>query len=193
MSALTARIAFKNVVNPLKRASVAAISTRRTSTRRPYSSEALYDSDADIIEREKRRSLSHSQYQTSAPLDDAPGWNETLASPSEADVKADRSTRGVSIEELARRTVAYVKAKDSPDERPEGSEAQYERDEISGPLRGAGAGVGELETDEYEEDVDKVDGEWQKRTMSRHTEVLTERVADPTESEEDVILHRLSS
>jgi len=40
-----------------------------------------------VLEREKRRNLNGSQHKTSTPIDDAPGWNEGLASASEAHVK----------------------------------------------------------------------------------------------------------
>ena len=71
-----------------------------------------------------------------------------------------------------------MKAKNSPEERFEGSEATYDRDEISGPLRGAGRGVSSIETDGYEEEMEKVDGEWHRSTVKKHTEV----VMDPKEA-----------
>jgi hypothetical protein len=42
---------------------------------------------AQVLEREKRRNLARHPYQTSSPLDHSPGWNETLATASEANVK----------------------------------------------------------------------------------------------------------
>lgn len=39
------------------------------------------------LDTEKQRNLSNKQYRTSTPLSSAPGWNETLASASEASVK----------------------------------------------------------------------------------------------------------
>ena len=39
------------------------------------------------LEREKRRNLNGNQHKTSTPIDDAPGWNEDLATASEAHVK----------------------------------------------------------------------------------------------------------
>ena len=41
-----------------------------------------------ILEKEKQRNLSKQQHKTSTPIPDAPGWNEHLASASEASVKA---------------------------------------------------------------------------------------------------------
>ena len=40
-----------------------------------------------VLEQEKRRNLSKQQHKTSTPIDEAPGWNENLASASEAAVK----------------------------------------------------------------------------------------------------------
>ncbi|KIK34636.1 hypothetical protein CY34DRAFT_812794, partial [Suillus luteus UH-Slu-Lm8-n1] len=45
-----------------------------------------------MLERGKRRNLSGTQHETSTPIDDAPGWNEDLASASEAHVKVPSST-----------------------------------------------------------------------------------------------------
>lgn len=138
----------------------------------------MHENDPEVLEREKRRNLSRVGYQTSAPVDDAPGWNELLATNAEASVKADRTPNDASVADLVRRTVAHMKAKDSPEERFEGSEASYDRDEISGPLRGAGRGVSSIETDGYEEEMEKVDGEWHRSTVKKHTEV----VMDPKEA-----------
>ena len=48
---------------------------------------ALIQFYAQVLEREKRRNLARHPYQTSSPLDHSPGWNETLATASEANVK----------------------------------------------------------------------------------------------------------
>lgn len=45
-----------------------------------------------MLERGKRRNLSGIQHETSTPIDDAPGWNEDLASASEAHVKVLSTT-----------------------------------------------------------------------------------------------------
>ncbi|KAJ7589022.1 hypothetical protein C8J56DRAFT_29515 [Mycena floridula] len=70
----------------------------------------MHDNDPDVLEVEKTRNLSKIQHKTSSPHheDNAPGWNEHLASSSEASVKADRSTI-VSTTELQEKTVKYVK------------------------------------------------------------------------------------
>ena len=51
-----------------------------------YSSSG-HGNDPEVLEREKQRNLAKHHYQTTAPVDDAPGWNEYLASDSEAFVK----------------------------------------------------------------------------------------------------------
>jgi len=47
----------------------------------------MSNDDPDIIELEKKRNLSKEQGKTSTPHEFAPGWNEHLASVSEAYVK----------------------------------------------------------------------------------------------------------
>ena len=55
--------------------------------------------DPEVLELEKWRNLlAKQQYQTAAPVDDAPGWNEELASDSEAFVKVScRPTRHLEL------------------------------------------------------------------------------------------------
>ncbi|KAI0311133.1 hypothetical protein OF83DRAFT_1069318 [Amylostereum chailletii] len=89
-----------------------------------------------VLDREKRRSLNKQPYQTSSPMDHAPGWNETLATSSEAHVKADKAT-SVTTEDLVAQTVKHVNAKHSSDERMDSENAMYDRDEVEGPLRTA--------------------------------------------------------
>jgi hypothetical protein len=48
---------------------------------------ALIRMYAQVLEREKRRNLARHPYQTSSPHVHSPGWNETLATASEANVK----------------------------------------------------------------------------------------------------------
>ncbi|KAA1467666.1 hypothetical protein DENSPDRAFT_832774 [Dentipellis sp. KUC8613] len=162
MSFAAARTALRFAARPAVRPFVTAPRFEGQSCR--YYSSSNHNNDPEILEREKRRSLSGHPYQQSAPNDDAPGWNESLATDAEADVKADRSS--ASLHDLVDRTVTHVKAKHSPEERLEASEALSDRDEISGPLRGASSGPGTitLEMDAYEEEVDKVDGEWHRVT-----------------------------
>jgi hypothetical protein len=52
-----------------------------------HSSSHVSNDDPDVIELEKKRNLSKQQGKTSTPHEFAPGWNEHLASVSEAYVK----------------------------------------------------------------------------------------------------------
>ncbi|KAI0034225.1 hypothetical protein K488DRAFT_45946, partial [Vararia minispora EC-137] len=114
----------------------------------------MHDNDPTILEREKHRNLSRQPFQTSAPMDHAPGWNEHLATTAEANVKADQST--VRPEDLAELTVKYMTEKSSPDERYEASTATYEREELAGPLKDAtGNATGKIHTT-VEETVETV-------------------------------------
>jgi len=130
---------------------VAPLSRTLAAAPRFYSS-TMHDNDPDVLEVEKHRNLRKEQHKTSSPIKNAPGWNQHLASASEANVKADRSDH--SPEELTAATIQYIKdrhhstqsASDTPDqvkptngeERLDAREATYERDEISGPLKGSG-------------------------------------------------------
>jgi len=53
----------------------------------PHSRSHISNGDPDVIELEKRRNLSKEQGKTSTPHEFAPGWNEQLASVSEAYIK----------------------------------------------------------------------------------------------------------
>ncbi|THH17863.1 hypothetical protein EW146_g3028 [Bondarzewia mesenterica] len=100
-----------------------------------------HDNNPEILEREKWRNLSKEPYQTSAPVDNAPGWNELLATNSEVFVKvrtfsrfflpqrstpagsqADRAPDS-STKNLAERTVDHIRAKYSAEERLERTDA----------------------------------------------------------------------
>ncbi|TFK75195.1 hypothetical protein BDN72DRAFT_562515 [Pluteus cervinus] len=96
----------------------------------------MHDNDPEILEVEKRRNLYGIQHRTSTPLRSAPGWNEPLATASEANVKADKCT--VTMSEMQERTVEYVKGRHNPDERIESTTASYTKDEVEGPLSGRG-------------------------------------------------------
>jgi hypothetical protein len=52
-----------------------------------HSRSHITNGDPDMVELEKKRNLSKEQGKTSTPHDFAPGWNEHLASVSEAYVK----------------------------------------------------------------------------------------------------------
>jgi len=89
----------------------------------------MHDNDPEVLEREKGRNLAGTQYKTSTPHKHAPGWNEHLASASEASVKADKDTG--SLEDLQSTTVEYIQSRHSPDE------ATELRDLVNGPLSSA--------------------------------------------------------
>ncbi|KAF8896322.1 hypothetical protein BD779DRAFT_1495196 [Infundibulicybe gibba] len=116
----------------LKNASrIPAAATTRSTIARRYSS-TMHDNDPDTLEREKQRNLSNTQHKTSTPHKHAPGWNEHLASTSEASVKADKAPG--SVFELQESTVEYIRSRHSPDDRMGPTTAYYPRDEVSGPL-----------------------------------------------------------
>jgi hypothetical protein len=50
------------------------------------------DAIGQVLQREKQRNLSRHPYQNNAPMDHAPGWNEQLASSSEAFIKVCHTT-----------------------------------------------------------------------------------------------------
>jgi len=133
------------------RATVAIVRYNSTST--------MHDNDPELLEREKQRNLSNIQHKTSTPLDYAPGWNESLATASEAHVKADQYTGTPA--DLQRLTVEYVHARHSPDDRLGSRESHHERDEVSGPLSTKGH-IDDLQTrtvqDIHSEEFDEVPG-----------------------------------
>ncbi|WWC85395.1 uncharacterized protein L201_000258 [Kwoniella dendrophila CBS 6074] len=54
---------------------------------------SVHGNDPKIIEEEKQRNLSGNQDSSAPHKEHAPGWNEHLASDSEAAVKADQATK----------------------------------------------------------------------------------------------------
>ncbi|KAL5634612.1 hypothetical protein ACGC1H_002604 [Rhizoctonia solani] len=113
--------AIRPSVNAARR--IAAPAPRYTSQR---------TNDPDVLEREKHKNLRGEQ---NSPHTHAPGWNELLASDSEAHIKADKATG--SPEEMAKSTVDYVK-KQHPDTWTdtirEHTNAPYVKDAVEGPL-----------------------------------------------------------
>ncbi|OSC97736.1 hypothetical protein PYCCODRAFT_1439975 [Trametes coccinea BRFM310] len=143
--------------NAFKRAVARPSTSALSATPRFYSS-TMHDNDPEVLEQEKMRNLSKQQHKTSTPLEDAPGWNEHLASASEAAVKADQFAG--SPKDLQDKTIKYVKdrhhsnesatTKEAPPHEPgistshmrhngtsNAEEAPYQRDEIDGPLKNA--------------------------------------------------------
>ncbi|KDQ24762.1 hypothetical protein PLEOSDRAFT_1090448 [Pleurotus ostreatus PC15] len=137
----------------------AAVSGRRQSS-------TMHDNDPDVLDLEKKRNLSGTQHKTSTPHTNAPGWNEHLATASEASVKADRSDS--SPEDMQRTTVEYIHSRHAPDERTEPTSAFYSYDTVDGPL-GAGA--------------DKI---LSKRTVHEEVTEVLKKDARPTDSEANV-------
>ncbi|KAF8591075.1 hypothetical protein K439DRAFT_1380993, partial [Ramaria rubella] len=113
---------------------------------------AVHDGNPEILEVEKRRNLEKKQHLTSTTHEEhAPGWNEYLASASEAHIKADRHGQdGPPTIELTERTIKHVKDRHNGEERIHSSreEASYERDEVLGPLKNSSAGTVEELTHE---------------------------------------------
>ncbi|KAJ7364134.1 hypothetical protein DFH08DRAFT_266992 [Mycena albidolilacea] len=119
-SRISSRSALRNV------AGAARATAPATTTRFTRFSSTMHDNDPVILETEKARNLAGTQYQTSTPhRKHAPGWNEHLASASEASVKADKDTG--SPVDLQKTTVEYIQSRHSPDE-------TNVLDQVDGPL-----------------------------------------------------------
>ncbi|EKM78852.1 hypothetical protein AGABI1DRAFT_85744 [Agaricus bisporus var. burnettii JB137-S8] len=131
---------------------------------RHNSGSTMHDNNPELLDLEKHRNLTNSQHKTSTPHQkEAPGWNEYLASQSEANVKADRSS--APLKDLQAETVKYVKARHLDTEASESNTtAYYTHDVVSGPLSGAEG----------------------KEEVHVHEEAQLEKKVQPTESEEDV-------
>ncbi|KAL5486059.1 hypothetical protein ACEPAI_7103 [Sanghuangporus weigelae] len=114
-------------------------------------SSTVHDNDPDVLETEKAKNLSGKQHKSSTWDDNAPGWNEYLATASEAAVKADR-TEG-SPEVLQRKSIEHIRERHHADDITSGKvEAEYERDEVEGPLKDAFGTV----TETIEETVETI-------------------------------------
>jgi hypothetical protein len=95
----------------------------------------MHDNNPEILELEKKRNLSKIQHLTSTPHAHAPGWNEALATESEAFVKADKGPEADA--DLQAGSVEYIRARHTSDDRMETTTATYAREEVVGPLSGA--------------------------------------------------------
>lgn len=120
-----------------------------------YSSgSSIHDNDPELLEAEKQKNLKGLQNDTSAPHKHAPGWNEYLATTSEAYTKADKSD--APINEIQSTTVEWVKKRHPPaggdatetvvekvSDMAEGMKeaALQAKDTILGPLASAGKGA----------------------------------------------------
>jgi len=175
MTAIVSRSIFRNGAHTLARPAVTATFTNSRRANRAYSSSSstMHDNDPEVLEREKRRNLARHPHQTSSPLDHSPGWNETLATTSEAHVKADQDASSPS--DLAARTVAHLKAKGLPEETVLLTD---DPDEVSGPLRSAHGGAGAVDTDDtYEEEIKEQEGAWTHKVRREHVEHSKSRPA----------------
>ncbi|WWD15821.1 hypothetical protein CI109_100245 [Kwoniella shandongensis] len=98
---------------------VAVPSTRAFSLTRP----AAVRTDGDTLAKEKARNLSGTQDSSAPHKDHAPGWNEHLASDSEAAVKADQAApEGKPGKDLQDATVAHTHKHHHTDEGHKGAE-----------------------------------------------------------------------
>lgn len=86
----------------------------------------MSDDDPVIISKEKEslmRGVDKSPYPQ-----DAPGWNEELASVSEAIVKAERAHTDSNLDELQQESIHYLKSRERTDEQSEISQMAIESD-----------------------------------------------------------------
>lgn len=51
------------------------------------STSTIHDNNPEVLELEKQRNLAGKQHATSTPIPEAPGWNEQLATSSEAHIR----------------------------------------------------------------------------------------------------------
>ncbi|TDL16554.1 hypothetical protein BD410DRAFT_795202 [Rickenella mellea] len=117
-------------------ASRATIAAPRFYTSFRHYSSAVHENDPKTLDEEKARNLSKKQHATSTPHENAPGWNEYLASASEAHIKADKSD-ATTIESMTTTTIKHVHARHHGDDKVISVEAEYEKEEVDGPLGGA--------------------------------------------------------
>jgi len=122
-----------------------------------HKNSTMHENDPEVLEREKHRNLSRSSKKSSDLHDNAPGWNETLASASEASVKvrgplslhlhlltyvtsfiqADRSD--TNVKDMISKTVEFMREKRvENEENGFSTTAIYRRDEVKGPLADKG-------------------------------------------------------
>ena len=95
----------------------------------------MHGNDPEVLEREKHRNLSGT---TKHRYENAPGWNENLASESEATVKSLRSdTNTTSAADLQKQTVEHLKASDLQNSEDSSITAKDVKDEVTGPLQSA--------------------------------------------------------
>jgi len=137
------------------------VASRGLQTR--FYSSTIHENDPVTLENEKARNLQGKQHNTHP--EDAPGWNEALASESEAVIKAQRSSDAghADPKEMVEKTIQSVMKKHHGEKVPivqirseteqllthdngEISEAKYEKDEVVGPLKEAVSKVADVLT-----------------------------------------------
>ncbi|KZT52220.1 hypothetical protein CALCODRAFT_520865 [Calocera cornea HHB12733] len=103
---------FSLAIHNAPRAARSAFAPLAAVQARTYSGGSnMHGNDPDVIEREMHRNKTkHGEAHESAPHEHAPGWNELLASVSEANVKADKADG--TPQDLQQSTVDFLKAKD---------------------------------------------------------------------------------
>nr|BAH56663.1 hypothetical protein [Coprinopsis cinerea] len=181
------RVALRTVGMMHHRLTVAQSAVSRSGVveiSRATSTSTMHDNDPEVLEREKQRNLSGAMGKTAEMFDFAPGWNETLASASEAHIKADKSS-GNPID-LQRRTVEFLRVNNDPENR-EATTAFYLKDEVTGPLQTAQGHDDGLNSNQNEYNVDG------KRVSGRRTEKIEKEIereirdaSHMTASEQDV-------
>ncbi|KAF7326173.1 hypothetical protein MKEN_00469400 [Mycena kentingensis (nom. inval.)] len=136
------RLTIQGASNPLLRAARRSSVAPGSAWWTRYSS-TVHDNDPTTLDREKARNLSNMQHHTSTPhKQHAPGWNEYLATTSEATVKADKSTGTVA--EMQSATVEHIASRHPKAGKDAGSgsdgsqlEAGFTKEGVRGPLKDA--------------------------------------------------------
>ena len=127
----------------IQRLAAANTVSRSSIVERPLSSSSkvsssshstMHGNDPEILEREKHRNLSGTQKHH---YENAPGWNENLASESEATVKSLRSDTKTSSADLQKQTIEHLKASDLQNSEESSITAKDVKDEVTGPLQTA--------------------------------------------------------
>ncbi|QRV89980.1 hypothetical protein RhiJN_17998 [Ceratobasidium sp. AG-Ba] len=140
--------------------------------------------DPEVMEREKQKNLQGKQTSTQKH---APGWNEQLASHSEAHIKADQATG--TPEEMTSSTIEYLK-KQHPDtvtdQIREHTNAPYLKDTIQGPLGTAKKMVNKA-MDSVAEAINTDPGEVQGKLSDKGAKAEQARRASMNTSSEDAV------
>ncbi|KAF7298569.1 hypothetical protein MIND_00803600 [Mycena indigotica] len=143
-------------------------------------SSTVHGNDAETLETEKSRNLKNIQHKTSTPHKHAPGWNEYLATSSEASVKADKAT-GATLSELQQSTVQHISTRHPHTAKTTDKyEASFSKENVSGPLKSAGPGekdtdglvkrtVSEQKSGKWKDESEKMTGSEESVKAERET------------------------